>query len=222
MSIIKLENINKTYGSGEVSVNALKGINLTIEEGDFLSIMGPSGCGKSTLLNIIGCIDKPTDGEYLLADKPTSKLSFNELATTRNEQISFIFQNFALINNLTVIDNVMLPLMIRSISKKKMKEKALNILSKLDILDKKDKKVSQISGGQQQRVAIARSLVQESKIILGDEPTGSLDQENGEIIMNLLKELSEKEGKTIIVVTHDSKVSEFSSKKIVMKDGLVV
>lgn len=221
MSIIKLVNIEKTYGKGNNEVKALKGINLEIEKGDFISIMGSSGCGKSTLLNIIGCIDTPTNGEYILDGEKIDFNKINSLSDIRNKKISFIFQNFALIKDMTVLNNCILPLKFRKVKMKEKYNLADKYLNELNIGDLKYKKVSELSGGQQQRVAIARALVQESDIILADEPTGALDELNSINILNILKKLNEKYNKTIILVTHDNLVSRYSKRKFFIKDGIL-
>lgn len=221
MSIIKLVNIEKTYGKGNNEVKALKGINLEIEKGDFISIMGSSGCGKSTLLNIIGCIDTPTNGEYILDGEKIDFNKINSLSDIRNKKISFIFQNFALIKDMTVLNNCILPLKFRKVKMKEKYNLADKYLNELNIGDLKYKKVSELSGGQQQRVAIARALVQESDIILADEPTGALDELNSINILNILKKLNEKYNKTIVLVTHDNLVSRYSKRKFFIKDGIL-
>ncbi|WP_238860073.1 ABC transporter ATP-binding protein [Clostridium sp. YIM B02569] len=219
MSILDLRNIYKTYGKGDNEVIAVDGISLKVDKGDIIAIMGPSGCGKSTLLNILGCIDNPTKGEYYIDDFQVDFKKLNQLSKIRNEKISFIFQNFALIKDLSVLENVMLPLKFRGISRKERINKAIKYLKELDILNLKNKSIRQLSGGQQQRVAIARALTQESEIILADEPTGALDQENSIKIMKILQELNQKHNKTILVVTHDNLVASFCNKTLKMKDG---
>ncbi|MGL5646420.1 MAG: ABC transporter ATP-binding protein [Clostridium sp.] len=213
---INLKGVTKIYGKGDSAVTALKNVNLKVEKGEFISIMGVSGSGKSTLLNIIGCVDKPADGIYELNGVDYSKESFNELSKIRNKEISFIFQNFALIEELTVKENIFLPLDYRK--GKVDKKKNLEELEKMGLVELFSKKVKDLSGGQKQRVAIGRSLVQGSEVILADEPTGALDEENSKIIMELLEELN-KEGKTIIVVTHNKFVESYSKRKLYMKDG---
>jgi putative ABC transport system ATP-binding protein len=221
MSIIELKDIKKNYGKDLSKVEALKGINLSIKQGEMVAIMGPSGGGKSTLLNIIGCIDTPTEGTYLLEGQEVSKLNFNKLSFARNKKLSFIFQNFALLKDFSVIDNVIMPLNFRKISGKDKKRLAFQYLDKLEMKDLYNKKVKNLSGGQQQRVAIARALAQESNIILADEPTGALDQNNGKNIMNILKDLNEEENKTIIIVTHDPNIASYCSRIINLKDGFI-
>lgn len=219
MSILDLRNIYKTYGKGGNEVVAVDGISIKVDKGDIIAIMGPSGCGKSTLLNILGCIDTPSQGEYYIDDFQVDFKKLNQLSKIRNEKISFIFQNFALIKDLSVLENVMLPLKFRGIVRKERVNKAIKYLNELDILNLKNKSIRQLSGGQQQRVAIARALTQESEIILADEPTGALDQENSIKIMKILQELNQKHNKTILVVTHDNLIASFCNKTLKMKDG---
>lgn len=218
MSIIDLRNINKIYNEKKAGTIALKNINLKIERGDFVAIMGSSGSGKSTLLNIIGCMDIPTEGEYYLDDRLVTKLSNKELSRIRNLKLSFIFQNFALMKNYNVYDNVELPLIYRNISNKEKKNKVITYLRKLGIEDKIKSKPMELSGGQQQRVAIARALVSDADIILADEPTGALDSKSGKDLMELITDIN-KQGKTIIIVTHDEKIASYCNKRIIIEDG---
>ena len=215
MELIKLKGLSKKYGE---NFYALKDVNLNIIEKDFVSIMGPSGSGKSTLLNIIGCMDSATTGEYYLTGELVNKMNSNQLSLIRNKELSFIFQQFAIMKDYNVYDNVELPLLRRKLSKKERKSKVREILKKLDIEDQIKKMPSELSGGQQQRVAIARALVSESKIILADEPTGSLDKKTGEEIMKLLKKLND-EGKTIILITHDENVDAYAKRHMKIEDG---
>lgn len=220
--LIKIDKLEKVYGKSEAAVVALNKVDLNIKKGEFISIMGPSGCGKSTLLNMIGCIDKPTGGNVLIDNIDIGILDYDSLANLRNKKVAFVFQNFALLNNFTVIENVMIPLRIRKLTKNEMVIKAETVLKKLDIYDKRDKKVSELSGGQQQRVAIARALGQDTDIILADEPTGALDQENGAIILDILRELNSEYNKTIIVVTHDQMVADKADRIIRMRNGKIL
>ncbi|MDP4142909.1 MAG: ABC transporter ATP-binding protein [Bacillota bacterium] len=221
MSIIELVGIKKNYGKDLSMVQALKGIDLNIEQGEMVAIMGPSGGGKSTLLNIIGCIDTPTEGRYLLEGQEVSRLNFNTLSEIRNKKLSFIFQNFALLKDFSAIDNVIMPLNFRKVSARQKKELALQYLERLEIKELYNRKVKDLSGGQQQRVAIARALAQESSIILADEPTGALDQSNGKNIMTILKNLNKEYNKTVIIVTHDDKVASYCSRIVNIKDGIL-
>ena len=222
MSLIQLRDIIKYYGKGNSTTHALRGVTTDIAEGEMVAIMGPSGCGKSTLLNIIGCVDTPTSGKYILEGEEINERNFNGLSRIRNQKISFIFQNFALIKEFSVIDNVILPLNFRMIPNKEKKEKAMFYLEKLEIRDLYNKKVSNLSGGQQQRVAIARALAQESKVILADEPTGALDQKNGNNIMEIMKLLNENDKKTVILVTHDKNIASYCEKTLYMEDGIII
>ncbi len=221
MHLLELKNICKIYGKGEYSTVALDNINLTIESGDFWSIMGPSGSGKSTLLNILGCMDVASTGEYLLKGNNISSLSRKELSQIRNKTISFIFQNFALLNDYTVYDNIKLPLNCRKMSNKEKRKTIEYYMKRLGIEKLAKKKPTQISGGQQQRVAIARALVTHPDIILADEPTGALDQKNGNELIKLFSEIN-KEGTAIIMVTHDKNVADKADKKMYIRDGKIV
>lgn len=218
MEIVKLVNISKTYGENDAKVEALKNISLTINEGELVAIVGSSGSGKSTLLNIIGCIDKPTEGECFIDNINTKNCKERELAKCRNKLLGFVLQYFGLITSYTVYENVELPL-IYSKSKGR-KEKVVNILKKLNIYDKENKLPSELSGGQNQRVAIARALVNEPKIILADEPTGALDKKTSQQVMDILLGLN-KEGKTIIIVTHDENISKQCHRTIRIEDGYI-
>ena len=212
MDKIVMKNIIKRYGEDESECIALKGIDLNVKEGEFVAIMGASGSGKSTLLNIIGCIDEATEGEYLL-DGVECQI--------RNEKIAFVFQNFALIKELTVLENILLPLEY-GYKKNKKKIDYIKYIDMLGIKDLTKKTVKKLSGGQQQRVAIARALVQGSDIILADEPTGALDDENSNIIMKILTDLNKKENKTILVVTHNPNVAAYCDRTITLKDGKIL
>ncbi len=218
MSMIELKDIGKIYGKGDAKTEALKHINWTVEEGEFWSIVGPSGSGKTTLLNVLGCMDKPTSGEYLLGGKRVDTLSQKELSKIRNARLSFVFQQFALIHEYSVYDNIELPLLCRRMPHKKKKQLIHKYASYLGIEDLLKKKVTQISGGQQQRVAIARALVAETDLILADEPTGALDQNTGKELMQVLQDLN-KQGKTIILVTHNPEIAEMTGKTLEICDG---
>lgn len=218
MTIIELQNINKVYGKGESATVALTDVNLKVEQGEFWAIMGPSGSGKSTLLNILGCMDVPTSGNYLLKGKNLGKSTPNQLSQIRNQTVSFIFQQFALLNDYNVYDNIELPLLCQKLSKRERKERVRYYMKRLGIENLARKKPTQISGGQQQRVAIARALVTKADIILADEPTGALDQKTGQELMSLLCEINE-EGKTILLVTHDEKVASVTKRQIRIQDG---
>lgn len=219
--MIQLRNITKTYGSKDSIIKALNNINLLIDEGDFISIMGPSGCGKSTLLNILGCLDNQTSGDYIFNGNNVKNKTEREMAFMRNREFSFVFQNFSLIKELNVIENILLPLEFSG--KRKVDFNRVDeYMNDLGILDLKKRRIFTLSGGQQQRVAIVRSLVQESNVILADEPTGALDQANSLIIINTLKMLNQKYNKTIVLVTHNKDVANSANKIIEMKDGKIL
>ena len=216
--LIHLKGITKSYRNGNQELQVLKGIDLTVNEGDFLAIMGPSGSGKSTLMNIIGLLDKATDGAYSLSDQAIEKLNQNELARVRNEEIGFVFQQFFLLSNLNAQDNVELPLIYAGVSASKRHQLAQQFLEKVELADRRKHLPSELSGGQKQRVAIARALVNNPSIILADEPTGALDTKTSNQIMELLTQLN-REGKTIIMVTHEPEIADYATRKIVIRDG---
>lgn len=220
MSLIKLTNINKNYPFGDEIFHALIDINLTIEKGDLVAIVGPSGSGKSTLMNIIGLLDRPTSGEYLLDGHDVSHLKENTLAGIRNKKIGFIFQNFNLLNRTSALDNVALPLIYSGIPPKERLARAKKELQTVGLGDKLTNRPSQLSGGQQQRVAIARSLVTNPEVILADEPTGNLDSKTGEEIIDIFKNLHKK-GKTIIIITHSPEIAKHAKRQIRIKDGQI-
>ena len=219
---LKIENLSKIYDSGAAGkVVALRKINLTIKKGEFVSIIGPSGSGKSTLLNIIGALDRPTVGKIYIGGIDIFSLKDTEIATMRNNMIGFIFQSYNLINRTTVQKNVELPAIILGMSGTDRNRKSLKLLQALGIADKAKHKPSNLSGGQQQRVAIARSLINDPTIILADEPTGNLDSKTGDEIFHMLKTLSNKFGRTIIMVTHNPELSEDTDRSIFLRDGKV-
>lgn len=220
MESIKLEDVQKKYHLGDTIVEALKDANVVIEEGDFVAIMGPSGSGKSTLMNMIGALDVPTSGEVSVGGTEISTLSEDDLAVLRSKKIGFVFQQFNLIPSMNATENVALPMLFRGKSKKERTERAQKILTKVGLGERLTHMPSELSGGQRQRVSIARSLANDPDIILADEPTGNLDSETGENIMDLLTELNE-EGKTIIMVTHDENDAEYANRLINIVDGKV-
>lgn len=221
--ILDIHNLKREFKMGSETVHALKGISFTVEEGEFVTIMGSSGSGKTTLLNIIGCLDKPTDGDYLLDGVNVKLLSRNELAGLRNNKIGFVFQSYNLLARTSALENVELPLMYNSkISSKVREEKAKQALHAVRLDDRIDHLPSQLSGGQQQRVAIARALVNEPVMILADEATGNLDTRTSYEIMSLLQELNQQQKKTIVFVTHEPDIASFSSRTITLKDGKVI
>jgi len=219
--MLSLKKVEKTYGAGTIKVHALRGIDLNIEEGEFVSIMGPSGSGKSTLLNMIGCLDRPTAGMIVLDGKDLSKLGDNELAKIRRESIGFIFQQFNLIHTMNALENVALPLYFMGVDTERRMEKAKMLLERVGLEDRVYHRPSELSGGEQQRVAIARSLANDPMIILGDEPTGNVDSTAGAAIMDMLEELNGG-GKTIIVVTHDAEIAKSAGRIVKMKDGRIL
>ncbi|MBI2546059.1 ABC transporter ATP-binding protein [Candidatus Woesearchaeota archaeon] len=220
--IIKLEKVWKTYKMGDIEVNALQGLDLEVRQGEFLAIMGPSGSGKSTAVNMIGCLDVPTRGKITLEHHDISKLSESELAQVRGRKIGFIFQQFNLIPTLTALENVMLPIVFQSVSREKRIRKAAELLKIVGLSGRMNHKPAEMSGGEQQRVAIARSLANNPDVILADEPTGNLDSSTGETVMGFLQNLNRKEGKTIIMVTHDNNVAKHADRIEFLKDGKVI
>ncbi|WLR54456.1 ABC transporter ATP-binding protein [Mesobacillus subterraneus] len=219
--MIELKQITKSFAVGRETIDVLKGIDLSIQAGESVAIMGPSGSGKSTLMNIIGCLDKPTTGEYELAGENVSRYLDAELAKVRNQSIGFVFQQFHLLPRLTAVQNVELPMIYSGISKKERLERARAALEKVGLGDRMDHFPNALSGGQKQRVVIARSIVNEPKIILADEPTGALDTKTSQTIMELFTGLNE-EGSTIVLVTHEREVAEYAQRTIMVRDGLIV
>ncbi len=221
MCVIKLENIFKTYDNGSLSVTALKGIDLTVEKGEFLSIVGASGSGKSTLMNIIGCLDTADSGNYFLQGQNVAFLSEKELSDIRQKNIGFVFQKFNLISTLNAFENVALPLMYANLDSKSREKRVRNALESVGLLDRMYHKPSELSGGQQQRVAIARAIATRPQILLADEPTGNLDSKSSEQIMTLLKKLN-SQGVSIVLITHDAKTASFASRKVAVMDGKII
>ncbi|WP_373544151.1 ABC transporter ATP-binding protein [Chamaesiphon sp.] len=220
-SMISLKDITKTYHLGTMDVPVLKRINLSIEEGEYVAIMGASGSGKSTLMNIIGCLDRPTSGQYFLADQDLTTLDDDELADIRNQYIGFVFQQFNLLPKLTSLSNVMLPMIYADVDKSQRIEQATAALVQVGLSDRLQNSPNQLSGGQQQRVAIARALVNHPALVLADEPTGALDSTTSKEIMDLLTKLNQQ-GTTIVVVTHDASVAARTKRTIRMVDGVIV
>lgn len=218
--MIATENLEKHYEVGPEKVFALKGIDLSIKKGEFVSIMGPSGSGKTTLMNIIGCLDSPSKGDYFLNGKLVSDLSDDELAKIRNQEIGFIFQSFNLLARNSALSNVLLPTKYAGLDEKKSLSIAKEMLELVGLSDRTDHTPSELSGGQQQRVAIARALVNRPSIIFADEPTGNLDSKTGQDVMNLLKDLNNN-GQTIIIITHEDNIANQSNRIIKIKDGLI-
>lgn len=220
-SLIKLEDVTKVFLTDEIETHALSGIHLEIKSGEYVSIAGPSGCGKSTLLSIIGLLDTPSDGTYLLNDRPAQGLTAAERARVRNRQIGFIFQSFNLIGDLTVYENVELPLTYRGMPATERKQRVTQALERVGMGHRAKHMPSQLSGGQQQRVAVARALSGSPSVLLADEPTGNLDSHNGEAVMNLLSELH-RSGATIVMVTHDSRFARQATRTVHLFDGRIV
>jgi putative ABC transport system ATP-binding protein len=218
-TIIEFKNIVKTYGVGDAKTNALNGVNFSIKEGEFVAIMGASGSGKSTAMNMIGCLDKPTSGEYLFNGINVEDLNRNQMALLRRNFLGFVFQSFNLLGRTSALENVELPLVYRKIPAIKRKEMALEALTKVGLQSVVKNTPAQLSGGQQQRVAIARAIVSHPLVLLADEPTGNLDSIKSMEIMNLLKQLNEDENITIIMVTHEEEMAAFASRVIYFRDG---
>jgi putative ABC transport system ATP-binding protein len=219
--MIKFENICKVFISQDVETTALNNVNLHIEQGEFVAIMGPSGCGKSTLLNTLGMLDSPTSGSYQFHQQQIAQYSEKQLAKLRNKQLGYIFQSFNLIDELTVYENIELPLLYQSMSAATRKEKVNQVLNQINIGHRSNHLPQQLSGGQQQRVAVARALVVNPKLILADEPTGNLDSHNGEDVMNLLSELN-RQGTTVVMVTHSEEHARYAARIIRLFDGAII
>ena len=219
--IISIEGITKEFQLGDITVAALRGVDLQIFPGNFVSIMGPSGSGKSTLMNILGCLDTPTAGSYRLDGDDVAQMSERRLARVRSQKIGFVFQSFNLLARTTALANVELPLIYNGVSRRQRREKARHALELVDLADRMDHKPNELSGGQQQRVAIARALVNDPSMILADEPTGNLDTETGTDIMNLFARLNDRERLTLVLVTHDPETSEYTRRTIHLRDGLI-
>ncbi len=220
--LIKLEDLAKTYQIGESEVRALKGVNLQIMGGEFLAIMGPSGSGKSTLMNILGLLDKPSSGKYLLEGEEVSKLDKNRLARLRNKKIGFVFQSFNLLSRTSALENAELPLVYSNMSGKERTERALAALASVGLKGREHHKSNQLSGGEQQRVAIARALLMGPSLILADEPTGNLDSKTGSEIMDIFQRLNEEQKITLIVVTHDPDIAGLAHRRLYLRDGEVI
>ncbi len=218
--LIKIANIKRDFALGNEIVYVLKGIDLEIEKGEYVALMGPSGSGKSTLMNLLGCLDTPTSGTYILNGKDVSQMHDDELADIRNKEIGFIFQTFNLLPRTTALDNVALPMIYAGHSKSERTTRATEVLHQVNLADRMDHQPNQLSGGQRQRVAIARALVNKPSIILADEPTGNLDSKTSEEIMALLEEIHQK-GNTIIVVTHEEDIAAHAKRIIRMRDGMI-
>ncbi len=219
--VIELKDVWKTYKIGENEVHAVRGVSLQIHKGEFVAVVGPSGSGKSTMLNLIGCLDLPTKGSILLNSHNIAHLSESKLAFIRGKSIGFIFQQFNLIPTLTAEENVALPMLFQGVDANKRKEKALQLLTKFGLKERSHHKPNQLSGGQSQRVAISRALANTPDVILADEPTGNLDSKTGTEVMNTLAEIHEKDGKTVVLVTHDLNLVHHAERVIHLKDGMI-
>ena len=224
MSIISLRNLTKTYQMGDNTVHALRSVSLDIEQGEFVTIIGPSGSGKSTMMHILGCLDRPSEGRYLLNGKDVSALSRDELAEIRNKQIGFVFQGFNLLPRTTAVENVEVPLLYSRpvMPPTERRARALKALAAVGLSDRADHHPNQLSGGQQQRVAIARALVNEPALILADEPTGNLDTKTSIDVMHALQELRERRGITIVLITHEADIAAYGTRIVAVRDGLVL
>ncbi len=219
--IIRMENVGKIYRTGKIEVEALKDVNLSIDKGEFVSVMGPSGSGKSTLMNLVGCLDRTTTGFYELDGVDISRMDDVELARIRNLKIGFVFQSFNLLPRITAVQNVELPMIYAGVGKKERRKKALEAMERVSLTDRKDHKPNELSGGQKQRIAIARALVNNPAIILADEPTGNLDSASGEDIMAVFQELN-REGVTIVLVTHEPDIALHTKRVVRFRDGRLI
>ena len=216
--MIQVKNVHKSYDLGETLVHALRGVSFSIEEGEFVSIMGPSGSGKSTLMNIVGCLDTPSEGTYLLKNRNVGNLDEEQLAGIRNEEIGFVFQKFQLLPRSSALENVALPLKYASVKQSERLIRAEEVLDKVGLTNRLTHKPTELSGGEQQRVAIARALVNSPSILFADEPTGNLDSKTGDQVLDIFKDLN-KRGQTIVVITHEREVAKQSQRTITIKDG---
>ncbi len=219
--MIDARNLIKIYKTGEVEFNALRGVSLSVEAGEFVAIMGPSGSGKSTMLNLLGCLDTPTSGEYYLDNEKVSDLSPTDLAHIRNKKIGFVFQGFHLLPRASVLENVELPLVYSDVKARERKERALKRLEEMGIQEKADNHPNELSGGQRQRVAIARAIVNNPRLILADEPTGNLDSKTGQEVMRIIKSLNDA-GTTIIMVTHEEDIAAWARRTVRFRDGQII
>ena len=220
--VIQLENLVKTYVVGETEVNALRGVTYSIREGEFLAIMGPSGSGKSTMMNIIGCLDRPTSGRYLLEGEDVSMMNKDQLARVRNRRIGFVFQSFNLLSRTTALENAELPLVYSNVPGKEQQKRAIAALESVGLKGRTHHKTNQLSGGEQQRVAIARALLNNPSFILADEPTGNLDSKTSDEIMGIFRKLNEEKKITIVMVTHEADIGSQAKRRIFMRDGQIV
>jgi putative ABC transport system ATP-binding protein len=220
-AMIRMRQVRKAYTMGRVEVEALRGVDLDIARNEYVAVVGPSGSGKSTLMNIVGCLDTPTSGDYVLSGEVVKGLDRNRLAEIRNKHIGFVFQNFNLLPYATALENVELPLLFGGVPARQRKERAAEMLRRVDLAERMDHKPTELSGGQMQRVAIARALVNDPAIILADEPTGNLDSASGHAIVDLFQELHDA-GQTIVMITHDQAVAKLASRVVQIRDGQIV
>ena len=222
MEVVKIENVTRVYQVGKVETKALRGINLTIESGEFTTLVGPSGSGKTTLLQMIGCLDQPTSGQVFINGKDVTRLNRNQRADMRRGTIGFIFQFFALIPTLTAYENVEMPLLMNGHSARERRERVMELLKAVDLADRANNRPDQLSGGQQQRVAVARALAPEPTLVLADEPTANLDTANGQQAMEIMQKLNQETGVTFIFATHDPRVIKYAKRVVTLQDGLIV
>ncbi|BDF79277.1 ABC transporter, ATP-binding protein [Pyramidobacter piscolens W5455] len=222
MSLVELRNVKKSFRLGGEQVEILHGIDLVVEKGEFVAMMGPSGSGKSTTMNILGCLDKPTSGQYFLDGRDVSELNRDELAAIRNSTIGFVFQGFNLLQRTSAVENVELPMLYAGVHAKERRERAKEALVRMGLGERLYHEPSQLSGGQQQRVAIARGIVNHAPILMADEPTGNLDSKTSDEIMRLFQQLNREEGITIILVTHEPDVAAFAGRELLFRDGVIL
>ena len=222
MEVAKLIDVTRVYKIGEVETRALNGVSLTIENGEFTSLVGPSGSGKTTLLQLIGCLDQPTTGKVFISGKETTNLNRNQRADLRKSTLGFVFQFFALIPTLTAYENVEMPLLLNGKSPAQRKERVMELLKSVDLVERAHHRPDQLSGGQQQRVAVARALATDPTVILADEPTANLDTTNGEQVMEIMKKLNQDTGVTFVFATHDPRVIKYATRVVTLQDGLIV
>ncbi len=222
MQVVQVDNVTRDYTVGQVTTRALRGVSLSIERGEFTTLVGPSGSGKTTLLQLIGCLDQPTSGRILLNGRDVSRLDRNERADMRRNTIGFIFQFFALIPTLSAYENVEMPLMLRAMGAAERRERVMHLLEEVGLIDRADHRPDQLSGGEQQRVAIARALATDPTLILADEPTANLDTANGQQVMEIMTRLNETTGVTFVFATHDPRVIRFARRVVTLRDGVIV
>ncbi len=222
MEVVKIENVARKYQIGKVETQALRGVNLSIENGEFVALVGPSGSGKTTLLQMIGCLDQPTSGSVCINGKDVTRLNRNQRADMRRGTLGFIFQFFALIPTLTAYENVEMPLLLNGHSPKERKERVMELLQAVDLADRANNRPDQLSGGQQQRVAVARALAPKPTLVLADEPTANLDTTNGQQVMDIMAKLNKETGVTFVFATHDPRVIKYARRVVTLRDGLIV